>query len=62
MLDIWILSDLSQETITWLAPWLLPDDSTYIKAHPIGGKDAAPLSDVGEVFVVDFRNVIILAI
>ena len=34
----------------------------YIKLHPIGGMLLAPLSPVGEVDVVDFRNVLILAL
>ena len=62
MSEICLISVLSQETITWLGPWLLEDDSIYMNAHPIGGMLLAPDSAVGDVEVVLLRNVFILAL
>ena len=47
-----MISVLSQLTKT-LLPWLPELVSIYIKAVPIGGREAAPESPVGEDVLVD---------
>ena len=62
MLELCLISVLSQESITWLGPLLLPNASTYMNAHPIGGMLLAADSAVGEVDVVLLRSVFIFSI